>query len=119
MSTHYTYKGKPVDMGALLMMNQHAVALGNANLNARGDQLGQGGEIIQTAEQIAEEYYQQQAAQVITTDEAIAVSDPAPAAKGPAMTNPTFASGNLTAIKKPCRLKSSIRFNVMFKKSVG
>ncbi len=79
MSTHYTYKGKPVDMGALLMMNQHAVALGNANLNARGDQLGQGGEIIQTAEQIAEEYYQQQAAQVITTDEAIAVSDPAPA----------------------------------------
>ena len=79
MSIHYTYKGKPVDMGALLMMNQHAVALGNANLNARGDVLGQGGEIIQTAEQIAEEYYQQQAAQVVTTDEAIAVSDPAPA----------------------------------------
>lgn len=79
MSIHYTYKGKPVDMGALLMMNQHAVALGNANLNARGDVLGQGGEIIQTAEQIAEEYYQQQAAQVITTDEALAVADPAPA----------------------------------------
>ena len=29
MSIHYTYKGKPVDMGALLMMNQHAVALSN------------------------------------------------------------------------------------------
>lgn len=79
MSIHYTYKGKPVDMGALLMMNQHAVALGNANLNARGDVLGQGGEIIQTAEQIAEEYYQQQAAQVITTDESLAIADPAPA----------------------------------------
>lgn len=74
MSTHYTYKGKPVDMGALLMMNQHAVALGNANLNARGDLLGQGGEIMKTAEQITEEYYQQQTAQVVSTNEEEALS---------------------------------------------
>lgn len=76
MTVHYTYKGRPVDMGALVMMNEHAVALGNANLNARGDVLGAGREVIKTSEQIVEEYYAQQTAQVIGTNESAALADP-------------------------------------------
>ena len=79
MAVHYTYKGNPIDMGSLLMMNQHAVALGNANLNARGDALGKAGEVIKTAEQISEEYYQQQSSQVIHTDEVEAIHEVPPA----------------------------------------
>lgn len=72
MATHYTYKGKSIDMGAMLMMNEHAIAIGNANLNARGDKLGNGGTIIQTAESRADAFYQQRVQQVINTDEDIA-----------------------------------------------
>lgn len=73
MANHYTYKGKAVDMGAMLMMNEHAVALGNANMNARGDILGTGGKVIKTNEQITEEHYQQNQAPVVETDEDFAV----------------------------------------------
>lgn len=78
MSISYTYKGRPVDMGALVMMNEHAVALGNANLNARGDVLGAGREVIKTSEEIVEEYYAQQTAQIINTNEEIALVDAHP-----------------------------------------
>lgn len=76
MATHYTYKGKPVDMGAMLMINEHKVALGNANMNARGDLLGRGGQVLQTNEELVDEYYQQQAStKSVYTDEAPAVAD--------------------------------------------
>lgn len=71
--SHLSYKGKSVDMGAMLMMNEHKVALGNANMNARGDLLGAGGSIIKTREELANEFYQQSASPIIETDEDVAV----------------------------------------------
>lgn len=75
MATHHTYKGRAIDMQALLMVNEHAVALGNANMNARGDILGEGGQIIRTSEQITEEYYQLNAVPAVDTDEDLAIED--------------------------------------------
>lgn len=76
--THRTYRGRPIDIDALIMMNQKSVAVGNANMNARGDILGKGGIIVKTKEAVAEEYYQQQVHQTVKTNEAPAVHKPAP-----------------------------------------
>lgn len=39
-------QGKQVDMDMLRQRNELAVAVGNARVNARGDELGPGGKII-------------------------------------------------------------------------
>lgn len=49
---HVTSKGFPIDMERLAAANATTVALGNAQKNARGDQLGPGGVILRTQEQI-------------------------------------------------------------------
>lgn len=49
-------KGRDVNMQALMLSNQHSVALGNARMNARGDLLGKNGQIIKTREELAQEY---------------------------------------------------------------
>ena len=39
-------RGKPVDMDLLMKKNELTPAVGNAKVNARGDQLGAGGQIL-------------------------------------------------------------------------
>ena len=50
-----TAKGKPVDLGALRLQNENVRAVGNMNVNARGDKLGPDGQIIKTREEILSE----------------------------------------------------------------
>ena len=69
---HKTYKGKSIDMGALRMSNEHAVALGNAQMNARGDVLGKGGKIVKTNEDLTNEYVQKALKKPASTDEEFA-----------------------------------------------
>lgn len=52
-----TRQGQLVDYESLMAQHETAVALGNMNLNARGDRLGRGGTIIQTRDQVVQEYY--------------------------------------------------------------
>lgn len=52
---HVTYRGKHVDMELLRFKNQHQVAVGNLNMNARGDVLGRGGVIVKTREDLLKE----------------------------------------------------------------
>lgn len=51
-----TMRGKIIDIAA--MREQHGTmrAIGNANMNARGDRLDRDGKIIQTREEIAQAY---------------------------------------------------------------
>lgn len=51
MAKHFTYRGESIDMDMLKYQNQHQVALGNGKMNARGDIIGRGGTVIQTAEE--------------------------------------------------------------------
>jgi len=51
-------RGKEVDMLKLMKQNEMTVAVGNAKVNARGDQLGPGGKIVKTREQILAEQAQ-------------------------------------------------------------
>jgi len=51
-----TMQGKQIDMDLLRQKNELTPAVGNARVNARGDELGPGGKIIRTREQILSDY---------------------------------------------------------------
>jgi outer membrane biosynthesis protein TonB len=50
-------QGKTVDIDLLRKKNELTPAVGNARVNARGDELGPGGAIIKKREDIVNEYY--------------------------------------------------------------
>jgi hypothetical protein len=50
-------QGKEVDMEKLRNQNELALAVGNARVNARGDEIGPGGKIIRKREEVMQEYY--------------------------------------------------------------
>ena len=51
-----TMQGKSIDMDLLRQKNELTPAVGNAKVNARGDELGPGGKIIKTREQVLADY---------------------------------------------------------------
>jgi len=55
--TYKTMRGKIVDMDLLQQRNELTPAVGNARVNARGDELGPGGKIVRSKEDILKEYY--------------------------------------------------------------
>ena len=54
--TYRTSSGKQVDFGALLLNNETVPALGNMNVNARGDEIDPAGNITKSREQVMREY---------------------------------------------------------------
>lgn len=50
-------QGRVVDIEKLRLANEETIAVGNMRVNARGDQLGPGGKIVKTRNQIMKEYY--------------------------------------------------------------
>ena len=50
-------RGRVIDMDAMRAQNEEARAVGNAKMNARGDIVGQNGQIEVRREQIARDYY--------------------------------------------------------------
>ena len=52
-----TARGKTVDFGAMLANNETVPALGNMNVNARGDEILPDGTIIKTRDQVMKEYH--------------------------------------------------------------
>lgn len=55
---HKSMRGKIVDMERLRKKNELTPAIGNARVNARGDELGPGGKIIRKREDIVKEHYE-------------------------------------------------------------
>jgi hypothetical protein len=49
--------GKTIDMDLLRQKNELTPAVGNARVNARGDELGEGGKIVRKKEDILADYY--------------------------------------------------------------
>lgn len=50
-------QGKEVDIEKLRNQNEMAIAVGNARVNARGDEIGPGGKIVRKREDIQNDYY--------------------------------------------------------------
>ena len=48
---------KEIDMEKLHLQNEGTVAVGNVRVNARGDELGPGGKVVRTREQVLQDYY--------------------------------------------------------------
>jgi hypothetical protein len=55
--TYTSVRGKEIDMEKLSLRHEKTPAVGNARVNARGDELGPGGQIKKTREEIMAEYY--------------------------------------------------------------
>lgn len=53
-----TLQGREIDMEKLMKANEMMPAIGNMRVNARGDELGSGGKIVRTREDIMSEYYE-------------------------------------------------------------
>lgn len=51
---HRSARGAIINFDELARLNSDVIAIGNANLNARGDQLGQGGKVIRKVTDIPE-----------------------------------------------------------------
>jgi hypothetical protein len=50
-------KGKTIDFGEVMKESGNIVAVGNAQMNARGDILSSGGIVVKTAEQHSDEFH--------------------------------------------------------------
>ena len=66
MTERKTANGKLLDMEALMAEHETTIAVGNARVNARGDQLGAGGEVVATVQEVATAYYEENPRAVIT-----------------------------------------------------
>jgi hypothetical protein len=53
-----TMQGRMVDIEKLRASNEGVRAVGNMNVNARGDMVGSGGQIVKTKEEQMKEYYE-------------------------------------------------------------
>ena len=54
-------QGKVVDVDALRLRNEETIAVGNMKVNARGDELGPGGVVVKTRNELMDEYYKSNA----------------------------------------------------------
>lgn len=57
VKAYRTMRGREVDFEKLSLRNETTPAVGNMRVNARGDELGAGGKIVRTREQILADYY--------------------------------------------------------------
>ena len=53
-----TMQGREIDLEKLIQQNELMPAIGNMQVNARGDELGPGGQISRRREEIIAEYYE-------------------------------------------------------------
>ena len=67
MAQRKTNQGKMIDMEGLALKNEKAVAVGNMNSNARGDQLDANGNVVKTKTEQAQAYYASNPKAVIKT----------------------------------------------------
>jgi len=52
-----TMQGKEIDLDKLRIKNENTLAVGNAKMNARGDELGANGKIVKKREETTVEYH--------------------------------------------------------------
>ena len=57
---HRSANGKQVDMGALRLKNEHVRAVGNMQVNARGDLVDENNQVISTKNQQVTQNYNKQ-----------------------------------------------------------
>ena len=56
-NSYRSMRGKAIDLQKLMAQQDKNISVGNTKSNARGDQLGRGGRVIKSADEIANEHY--------------------------------------------------------------
>ena len=76
--SYQTFQGKKIDMDTLRQRNELTPAVGNARVNARGDELGPGGKIIKKREDVLRDFYEDNVAptQFEASEKAPVVEEP-------------------------------------------
>lgn len=64
-----TAHGKAIDIDNIRLANEDTIAVGNMKVNARGDQLGPGGKVVQTRNQAMDQYYKIHTPTAMDTDQ--------------------------------------------------
>ena len=59
MVTRKSNRGQSIDMDALIAANKESPAVGNMKVNAAGDEMGPGGEIVRPNEDRVRAYYKE------------------------------------------------------------
>lgn len=57
MKERKSMRGISVDLGKLMAQQERNISIGNTKSNARGDQLGRGGRVVKSADEISREHY--------------------------------------------------------------
>lgn len=52
-----TANGRRINIDSIIAQNEESIAIGNMKVNARGDELGPGGKIERTRDQVMQDYY--------------------------------------------------------------
>jgi hypothetical protein len=55
--TYRSAMGKAIDMDRLRLIHEETIAVGNMKVNARGDQLGPGGDVARSRNELMSDYY--------------------------------------------------------------
>ena len=76
--TYRSAMGKPIDMDNIRLSNEDVIAVGNMKVNARGDELGFGGKVVKTRNQIMDEYYRLNTPEVTDSSTMALEEDPLP-----------------------------------------
>jgi ribosomal protein L21 len=50
-------RGKAIDIDQLRLQNEDVIAVGNMKVNARGDELGFGGKVVKSRNEVMNDYY--------------------------------------------------------------
>ena len=57
MKQYKSMRGVNIDLAKLMAKAEKSIAVGNTQTNARGDQLGRGGRVVKSADEIARDHY--------------------------------------------------------------
>ena len=89
-----TMQGRMVDIEKLRAANESVRAVGNMNVNARGDVLGPGGQIMTSKAEVIQKYYEQPHGMV---DDTPTRAKPTPPRRTPPAPQPTLQQVDLSA----------------------
>lgn len=92
-----TAQGRQLDIEKLRLQNESVPAIGNMRVNARGDQLGPGGKIVKSREQMLDDHYKSN----VSKRANVAPADDIPTKGGKAQKIDTFAPGKIEADPAP------------------
>lgn len=97
--------GKTIDMDNLRLANEETIAIGNMKVNARGDELGPGGQVLRTRNQVMDDYYRLNTP--MATDSA-PIADNAPAPVAPTIMPETVDAAQPVSPAQAAKLKGNL-----------